>query len=562
MVETWLNTHFLSSELFDSSYIVFRRDRVLTNNMTKGGGILLAIESNIASKEINLPHSNFNIEQICVQVELPSPDLYGKREFLFILSYVPPQSSYEVYKLHLLNVEFIMGSLQDHQTVCVLGDFNLGNIVWEFCETEKMLQPFNITTNIESFFVDTLYSLGLIQSNDIKNDINRILDLIFVCEGYATSVSRCLTPLTNESVHHKALEISIRFYDMDVATDAVEYYYDFKSADYVAINLFLNSLHWEQMFSGLVLFDMLMNLKNRKNKAYKIYKISGLQIDKDEFFKLRREFEFLSNFLYGRYVAETESAILTNPKSFWLFFNSKRKLNGIPQTMTLGTTQASGKDKIAELFSVYFSSVYEIITSSHTSTSYLENVDAITDLGILQLTVSDVLHAIYELDVNTSPGLDLIPPSFIRNCAFPFAYGLTTIFNQSLREGHFLIEWKTASHFPLNMMPDYSTRCKILNILPLEDRRKMQNVLFIKDILDSRIDSQELLSILPIHAPLRSLRYNNLLEELFHKTNYGMNEPLSRCIHLFNNFCHDLDVTTNRFIFKKKLFKILQDNNV
>lgn len=395
IVETWLTSHFMSNELFDKSYDVYRRDRILTSNITRGGGVLLAVESKFASREITLPNICENVEQICVAVTLSNMPSAIK-EFVFIVSYIPPLSGYELYKLHLSNIEYILSSLDDYQLPCVLGDFNLGSIVWELCEDEQILMPFNITNNIETYCCDKLYSLGLTQVNDIRNDINRILDLIFVGGCDKCMVQRCNLPLTAESVHHKALEIIFSFYDSNADDIADEYYYDFKSADYGAVNSFFNSICWGQAFYGLDLKNMyevfkgiiseclhrhipvkkkrkqynlpwynqrLLNLKNRRNKANKVYKNSGLPSDRDNFKRLRREFDFLSNFLYKRYIAEMESHITNNPKSFWLFFNAKKTSNGIPKSMIHGQLSANEEQDVANLFAMYFLSIYEDSTT-------------------------------------------------------------------------------------------------------------------------------------------------------------------------------------------------------
>lgn len=235
ITETWLTSHILSSELFDSGYQVFRRDRVLNNNITRGGGVLLAIDTKIVSTEIILPYSNENAEQLCAVVTLPHLINLPKREIVFIVSYIPPQSRFELYQLHLRNIEYVVSSLTEFQTACILGDFNLGNVIWEYCESEQTLMPFNVHNSIETYFCDKMHSIGLSQINNIKNDINRTLDLVCVSDNCICNLHRCFIPLTAESVNHKALEILFTFYDAAIPGNDDEFYFDFKAASYIEI---------------------------------------------------------------------------------------------------------------------------------------------------------------------------------------------------------------------------------------------------------------------------------------------------------------------------------------
>lgn len=112
-------------------------------------------------------------------------------------------------------------------------------------------------------------------------------------------------------------------------------------------------------------------------------------------------------------------------------------------------------------------------------------------------------------------------------------------------------------NFSFENMPPYETRCNILGIQKLSDRRKLQGIMFIKDIMDSNIDSPELLSILPFHIPTRSLRETHLFAIPFHRTNYGRNEPISRCLHIFNLVANTVNSTLNRFSFKRAVLRLL-----
>lgn len=171
-----------------------------------------------------------------------------------------------------------------------------------------------------------------------------------------------------------------------------------------------------------------------------------------------------------------ESHITNNPKSFWLFFNAKKTSNGIPKSMIHGQLSANEEQDVANLFAMYFSSIYEDSTTPDDSSRFLDGIHDIVDIGAIHLEVSEVFEAINGLDVTKGPGYDLIPPTFIRNCAYSLSHVLTTIFNQSLAEGTFLAEWKTAYISPIfksgrkDMVENYRPIVKLSVIPKLLDK--------------------------------------------------------------------------------------------
>jgi len=52
--------------------------------------------------------------------------IIGESETLqIVVSYIPHNGSYKLYKVHLENITDIYNNLQDHQHICVLGDLSL-----------------------------------------------------------------------------------------------------------------------------------------------------------------------------------------------------------------------------------------------------------------------------------------------------------------------------------------------------------------------------------------------------------------------------------------------------
>ena len=164
IVESRLFPGIPSSEFFcELKFNVFRRVRCTAVNQ-KGGGVFLAVDSRFQSAPVNLIHQD--IEQICV-ILMPSAVLNCK---LYIcLSYIPPCSSFEVYKKHVRNVDDISTRCcgDDDSYLLIFGDFNLPSIGWELDPDDLLLVPFNVSSSIEKLVIDSFLSNNLLHINNI-----------------------------------------------------------------------------------------------------------------------------------------------------------------------------------------------------------------------------------------------------------------------------------------------------------------------------------------------------------------------------------------------------------
>ena len=103
-------------------------------------------------------------------------------------------------------------------------------------------------------------------------------------------------------------------------------------------------------------------------------------------------------------------------------------------------------------------------------------------------------------------------------------------------------------------LPPYAGRCKLLNLLTLEFRRENIQAVFARDVICSKIDCSELLSLYSFSVPTRVLRPRQLMFGInFHRTNYGLNEPVTRTSKYLNQFSELFDFNISRDLFKKRL---------
>ena len=213
----------------------------------------------------------------------------------------------------------------------------------------------------------------------------------------------------------------------------------------------------------------LKRLKNAKNKAYKIFKNSNSDTNRTNFYRIRKEYEFLNKYLYNNYINQAEQNIKCDSKSFWKFINSKRGNSGIPNNLTFNGQSYSDLQSICDGFARFFSSIYDEPDPDRADLNI--NINASSDLhlnkivemrperlsgnqtsffDILHITPLDVEQALDGADINSQAGPDCIPNIFLKHCKQSLSVALALIFNRSLDQGVFLPEWRESFLTPIH----------------------------------------------------------------------------------------------------------------
>lgn len=97
----------------------------------------------------------------------------------------------------------------------------------------------------------------------------------------------------------------------------------------------------------------------------------------------------------------------------------------------------------------------------------------------------------------------------------------------------------------------YEHSCKTYGLLTLEDRRKLLDMSLLYDILNSHIDSPELLQSVEFNLPSRRTRHTPMLHIPAHSSNYASNSVLTRIARTHNTYFGDIDI----FHQSKRVFK-------
>lgn len=568
ITETWLHYEINSAEYFDSYYTVYRRDRYSDPSIiNKGGGVLIAVKANYNSELYNL-HYNF-VEQLCIKLTfLNNTCIY------IVISYIPPNSSFETYKHHLDNIQKIIDNLDINQYIFVLGDFNLNNLMWIF--EEERLVPYNIVNDIDEFVIGFFLSNDFKQFNCYRNDISRTLDLIFASDYVKAACKMSSNPISCNTVHHKALDFHFEFFEYDNDKIDLSLKYNFNKADFIGLNTYFETIDWSflsDLDSPEVIYEKicykfdtaidmyvpkqkprlnnkppwfnsrLCNLKNITNKSHKIYKKSGDENDRRKFELARKEFTFFRDFLYKKYISNIENNIKLNASAFWNYINSRKdNSHRIPKHMLYGDMKSDGNEESCDLFAKFFQSTF-IKPYSNTSESFPLNYVTVANM---QLNIDDVLIAINSLKNDSNCSIGTYPSIFFKKCSLNISMIILKLLTACLDQGKFLDCWKVCNIVPIFKSGD---RSQVTNYRPIIMQctfAKIFDIILKKKLFELVEDK-----ITPYQhgfMPGRSTATNLML--LTHDIVRSM-EGGSQCDVVYTDFSKAFDTVSHKLLIRK-----------
>ncbi|KAI5634926.1 hypothetical protein NE865_12321 [Phthorimaea operculella] len=380
--ETWLHDSIGDSEVCDSRYSVHRRDRPFEGSLARrggrggvrsiGGGVMLLVRRELGARTLPPPD---NALYDMIHIIIDAKALRSCRDLHIICAYLPGDGrSHDAHIVHLTQYcnDFI--SNQPPADYLLLGDFNLTDIKWERNPDTELLVPVGVTNEKHISFIETIALLGFEQYNFIPNDNGRFLDLIFCTVDVVAG--RCSQPITREDMpHHPALEFELPNIGLVSLKDPKHRIYNFKKADYDAIRKRLSSIDWHSLLATGDVNDAVKNFNNQlntiiadevpsfisngsgypvwfskslikiiqeKTKFHTRWKRFGNPLDYDSFSILRDRHKAMQAECWAKYVDNTEDSIVTNPREFWKFSNSLRRIVGFPLKYRMGTMWLMG----------------------------------------------------------------------------------------------------------------------------------------------------------------------------------------------------------------------------
>lgn len=397
-------------------------------------------------------------------------------------SYIPPNSDPQIYQQHAMIIKTVANKLKPADHLIVLGDFNIPSASWISADDTEFLIP--ITSNDWTHdFLMGLADINVFQINNVHNINMRVLDLIFVNNPALFDVIRTDPLCIPEDSHHPTLIISTPFPKKKSVQNTSETLC-FTRTNFSYLNHLLSSINWFETLSfrnngndfEMVIhkFYAVINsfvsastptikrvivnrppwftntlswLKNRRNRLHKRYIKTKSAMDRSLYIIASSHFYSENKKRYDCYVSKIKHNLSKNPKMFFNFVNSKRRVSSYPTTMKFNDTTYSSDADIANIFAEFFASTF----SSHTfdNASYSYESSSTTSIYISSLEVSTVLNHLKSLKSSCKPGSDGIPSIILKKCAEVLAEPLTYLFNISLKFGIFPICWKESFIIPL-----------------------------------------------------------------------------------------------------------------
>lgn len=469
--ESWLNSAISDCEVIDKSFKLFRKDRdSLTSDSQRGGGVFIAVRSNISAELIII--NRHNIEQVYIKVKCTGNDV------IVGCVYIPPRSSLITFTEHMDTISYIKAKYPN-STLLITGDYNI----------PSSYPP----EDCENLLYNDMILAGCIQINNILNNSGRLLDLCF--SSIDTQTERG-DSILEEDGHHPALVINI-CHKANLKPNNKPHY-SFKRADFVSLNALFLQTNWIELYKLDSVEDKLnwlysiinegiakhvpihtaktddfpcwfsSELKNKirlKKEAHAHYKKHLTTSAYRHFSTLRLQCKKLSTECYNNYVSRIENLLESDAKQFWKFIKNKRCNDlDIPTTMMWEEKTANTGDEITNLFASYFKSVYDTYDGALTNQPTDVQFECDSNLCELNVSFDEVFKQLRSLDIKKGAGPDGIPNILLRNCAVGLCEPITHIFDKSVMSGVFPRQWKLSYISPIHKS---GPRSSITNYRPV-----------------------------------------------------------------------------------------------
>ena len=186
---------------------------------------------------------------------------------------------------------------------------------------------------------------------------------------------------------------------------------------------------------------------NKKETARRKAKKSKKDRDFADYKEQNKILRNMIDYKHKQYINECSNDINNNPQRFWNLASAKTKSKSYPADMKLDDKTASCPAEKAKLFNDFFCSVF---TASEDNMALPHIEPTISPhLNLITITVDEVYKTLKLLDTHKAQGPDGLPTKVLKECAATLAPSLTAVFNQSLSEGMFPEQWKTANVCPI-----------------------------------------------------------------------------------------------------------------
>ena len=473
--ETWLKKSIKNSELFPIGvYKIFRLDRspkthpIDLNDPNKfrrnGGGVIIAIRRDL---DITSTKLEFKCAGEILGLTLTFSD--GKK--IILCSY------YRVGTLgndnHNEFREYIRKarSRKGVKGIIIAGDLNMPKIDWE---------TFSSPENIDRLFLDSFTNFELEQLiNEPTHIRGNLLDLLLTDKSpFISGVNVSDTILPCKSDHYCiTFNIKSKFKRLKIPKREV---YNYKRANWAAINSSLNSIDWENELQGNaheswssfknILFNLmdqhipkikiggvsqpfwfdaethdLCREKERLHQKYKDTVDPELRLNRYlKFSMARKKFKHVvSKKMDDSFKDEEDCGLIT--KKFWSYVKATANSTRIPELVQLDSTYKSNPIDQAELYNTFFYNQFSEPSSYDISIDNSNSQDF--DIDFSASRVHSILN---NLNPSKAMGPDKIHGLVLKNCSKMLSKPLSLLFTRCYNSGSIPDEWKAALVVPVH----------------------------------------------------------------------------------------------------------------
>ena len=245
VAETWLNDKVLDAEVNIEGFTLFRKDRSHVSS-AKGGGVLLYVRNTLVSRAcVELNRCKSESVWCCITVENGTDIVIG-------VCYRSPncldKEAQELYS--------VIHRASEKQ-VLIMGDFNFPKINWDLLDADSQ----------SSEFLNLVQDCFLFQHVRIPTRSDNILDLVFTSEEGMVDDVQVKEHLAN-SDHNIIVWRLICKTELNKDNKTL---YNFNKADYTAMQSFLTTYDWVNLFDKLDVESMWLFFCNVLNDAVKKY---------------------------------------------------------------------------------------------------------------------------------------------------------------------------------------------------------------------------------------------------------------------------------------------------
>ena len=557
--ETWLNDSILSSEILPG-YTIYRRDRL---NRT-GGGVLVAVKDNIRSTR----HAELepeNTELIVIELIIPN-----SKSVLLYTFYRPPNSAPDV----LLQLNSSLLSTRESSCCILLGDFNLPELDWS--------NPSAPNHHSGQVFYDTFCDLAgdnfLHQLIEGPTHIagNKLDLLLCNCPEYIEHINTFKTD--DFPTDHLFVEFSIKL-KFRRAKPVKRRVFDYKNGDFEGLRSTLSHTPfnlcvtddindhwsaWKDLFLAAVKEHIPTKTITDKNtppwidkdvrhlihKKYTILKKYRQNKSEERKRKLRvisQNIKTLMKNKHREYLDKIESSFKSNSKAFWSYHKAvlhhRASHNAVLKYN--GTIAKSSKEK-AELFNLYFSSVFSTPDVNTNYDNEINSPETVTSLAEFEICVDEVNECLSNLDTSKACGPDGIPARLLKECSQQIAPSLCALFNTSLGHGRLPSEWKSADVSPIHKKDskELAENYRPISLLPIIG--KIIERCVAKRLYDHLIDF-----ISPLqHGFLKNRSCTTQLVQVLHTLGQNLDKNIQTDV-IYLDFSKAFDSVDHRIILSK-----------